>query len=400
MNYDELTELRTPCYILDRAGFTHGIQAFQRALDARFPRAILGYSVKTNWLPAALGLARACGCFAEVVSHDEYRLARECGFTSEEIIYNGPMKSRETFLEAIRGSGHVNIECHREIEWLKDLPTDRVYPVGLRVSVDISRISPEDAKHDDAMSRFGFCPDNGELAHAVAAIAAIPNVSLAGLHFHRTSATRSLNFYRHLARFAANTIRELNLTLDWIDLGGGFFGIFRNAPTFQEYADVIHTELAPTVDLTRTTLILEPGNALTASAFSFVSRVIDVKAQPDCTVVVTDGSRTFVDPLFQKQRYLDTEVRRRPNAPIVPCQLITGATCLEFDRLFTLRDAPALSVDDYIIYNNVGAYTLCLSPLFINLPPTVYMRRADGTLTTVRRPWTTAQWTAANTIPE
>ena len=56
-----------------------------------------------------------------MVSHDEYELAVFCGFRPDQIIYNGPMKSKETFLDAVRNGAIVNIETKRELHWLEEL---------------------------------------------------------------------------------------------------------------------------------------------------------------------------------------------------------------------------------------------------------------------------------------
>lgn len=378
-----------------------GINGFRQALLKYWPKGIVGYSVKTNWLPYAVAMAGKLGCYAEVVSHDEYQLARSCGFIPGRIIYNGPAKSRETFLEALRQGAIVNIETWREIEWLGALPRDGRFKVGLRVTVDISKVSPADAKHDDAMSRFGFSDASGELGRAIDAVKAFASVRLAGLHFHRTSLTRSVDFYRNLSRYAASIISKHGLAPEYVDMGGGYYGIFRNAPSFDEYCKAIFEELSPVVDPETTSLIIEPGNALTAAAFTLVTHVIDVKKQPDAVVVTTDGSRTLVDPLFKKNAYLDEEIRLPGQGrPILPVQEITGATCLEFDRLFALRDQPALLPGDFIVYHNVGAYTMCLSPLFINMPPEVLLMRRDSTFTTIRQRWSAAEWTAKSKLPK
>ena len=113
MNYLNYNNLHTPCFIFDEAEFKRGIDGFRDALSERFERVDIGYSVKTNSLPYAMRMAGELGCKAEVVSHDEYQLTRLCGFTPDRIIYNGPMKSKETFLEAVKGGAIVNLETKR-----------------------------------------------------------------------------------------------------------------------------------------------------------------------------------------------------------------------------------------------------------------------------------------------
>ena len=114
-------KLQTPCFVLDAEEFSRSVKGFQKALDSNFVKSIVGYSVKTNSTPYCLKEACDCGAYAEVVSYDEYELAKLCGFAPNKIIYNGPMKSRESFLEALENGAVVNIETKRELHWLLDL---------------------------------------------------------------------------------------------------------------------------------------------------------------------------------------------------------------------------------------------------------------------------------------
>lgn len=379
------SKLVTPCFIFDEKEFWRGVNEFGQALSKRFDKVAIGYSVKTNSLPYALKKARELGCMAEVVSHDEYRLARLCGFAPDEIIYNGPMKSWETFHEAVAGGAVVNIETKRELQWLDRLPEEHIYNIGLRLNINISNVSPEDADGDDDNSRFGFSDESNEFAEAISFIASRPKLRLAGLHIHRTAHSRSPRFYERSVAFAATVIKKYNLNLDYLDVGGGYFGIFPNKPTFNDYAEAFHRPLKEH-GLDNLRIIIEPGNALTASCFKFLSEVIDVKQVDSKTrFVTTDGSRNDVDPFFKKTDYLKDILYKSEDRSLEPLQIVTGCTCLEYDRLFTLTEKPGLEVGDRIVYNNVGAYTMTLSPQFIRLWPRVYALRADGECVMVRR---------------
>ena len=178
MYYDKL---HTPSFIFDEAEFKRGIDGFGYALRTQFGCVEIGYSVKTNSLPYAMRMAGMLGCMAEVVSHDEYELARLCGFAHERIIYNGPMKSKETFLEAIKGGAVVNLETKRELKWLEELPDDEKFNIGIRLNINISHVSYEDADGEDDNSRFGFSDESCEFANALDMIKTFPNIRLAGL---------------------------------------------------------------------------------------------------------------------------------------------------------------------------------------------------------------------------
>lgn len=395
----DMMDLQTPCFILDKEELEKSVKGFQNALKFNFKRSIVGYSVKTNSVPACMKLAGEIGAYAEVVSHDEWELARLCGFDRQHIVYNGPMKSKETFLDAVEHGAIVNIETKRELEWLKEVDAQvsddaQKYKVGIRLNINISHVSPEDADGDNDNSRFGFSDETAEFADAVALIAKMPNVELAGLHIHRTAHSRSIRFYKQSIAFACKTIEKYGLKLDYLDVGGGYFGIFPNKPTYQEYSDAF-CEVLTSHGLQDLCVIVEPGNALVASCFAFLSEVIDVKhVEEKLWFATTDGSRNDLDPFFKKSGYL-SEVLYVHETPLVKEQIVSGCTCLEYDRMFTLTDKPLLSVGDRIYYRNVGAYTMCLSPMFIRYIPNIYLKN-EGDYTLVREKWTAKEHAMKN----
>ena len=385
-----INDLSTPCFVLDREEFERSISGFENALRGRFSDSILGYSVKTNSLPYCLFIAKERGCYAEVVSSDEYELALLCGFPKNRIVYNGPMKSKESFLDAILNGAIVNIETHRELEWLNELPQSGSFSVGLRLNINISSVSPSDAVGENDNSRFGFSDETDEFSNALDIVSGLKNIRLSGLHLHRTAKSRSILFYQNSLRSTCEIIAKYGLNLDYIDIGGGFFGFFMNKPTYQQYVDGFYSVLSE-YKLDSLRIIVEPGNALVASCFSFVSEVIDVKhVEENLWFITTDGSRNDIDPFFQKSSYFYDLLTSR-DTPVVCEQVISGCTCLEYDRLFTLKDAHMLSTGDRILYNNVGAYTMCLSPMFIRYIPNVYVKNDNG-YELIREKWTANEY--------
>ena len=390
-----MNKLNTPCFIFDHKELEKSIIGFRKALQLYFSKLQIGYSMKTNSLPYCLSIAKKNGCCAEVVSYDEYDIARKCGFEQSKIIFNGPMKSKETFFDAITHKAIVNIETKRELLWLMDLPKDNNYKVGLRLNINISKVSPEDADGDKDNSRFGFSDDTLEFKEAIDYIEKIPNVRLAGLHIHRTAHNRSILFYENSIQYACDIIHKYGLELEYLDVGGGYFGIFPNKPTYLQYSEAFYRVLKKN-SLDHLCIIVEPGNALVASCFSFLSEVIDVKqVEPDLWFITTDGSRNDVDPFFRKTSYLDEEFYSK-ETDTVKEQIVSGCTCLEYDRLFSLIDKPLLSVGDRILYRNVGAYTMCLTPLFIRLFPNIYVKEENG-YKLIRERWTVNEYLQKST---
>lgn len=376
-------ERKTPYYVIDQKSLDDNFEKLERALKKHWSNFIIGYSYKTNALPWIIRHFDRLGCYAEVVSEEEYRLAKLVGVKKGNLIYNGPIKTKETFLEAIRDGCIVNIDSEREIDWLDELPRkNRV--IGIRVNFDIERMCPGQSQCPEEGGRFGFCYENGEFSRAVTMLQE-KGARVSGLHLHTSSKSRGLDIYRAIAMVACDIQKEFRLDLDYVDVGGGFFGGLPTKPQFDEYMALMADILSTQFDKGRTSLIIEPGMAVIGAPVRYVTTVIDVKDTQYNRFVVTDGSRTSIDPLMSKSSYFHS-YERSADSSIVPKQIICGYTCMEHDRLFEAIEEPALLPGDRIIYDKVGAYTMCLTPLFIKYFPDVYVER-DGVFIKVREAW-------------
>ena len=376
-------ELKTPYYVIDQKALDDNFEKLNRALKEHWSNSIIGYSYKTNALPWVIRHFDRLGCYAEVVSEEEYRLAKLVGVKNGKLIYNGPVKTKETFLEAVREGCIVNIDSQREIDWLDELPTQN-RAVGIRINFDIERMCPGQSQCPEEGGRFGFCYENGEFSKTIARLRE-KKVRISGLHLHTSSKSRGLDIYRAIATVACTVQKEFHFDLDYVDVGGGFFGGLPTKPQFDEYMALMADILSTQFDKKRTKLIIEPGMAVIGAPVRYVTTVLDVKDTQYNRFVVTDGSRTSIDPLMSKSSYFHAYERGGSSA-IVPKQIICGYTCMEHDRLFEATNEPALLPGDRIIYDKVGAYTMCLTPLFIKYFPDVYVEH-DGIFTQVREAW-------------
>ena len=383
-------ELETPCFIIDEERLRNNTLQLQTALQTYFSHSIFSYSVKTNSLPWLLTYLKNSGCYAEVVSEDEYMLAEALGFSNGDIVYNGPLKSKETFFHALSKRNIINIDTNRELLWLVEFSQQNTIlaKIGLRVNIDMEALLPGVTDYPQDGSRFGFDIENGEFESALAYLKS-NNITLSGLHLHRTTKTRSVDGYLKLCRFAIAIAKNYGLDLEYIDIGGGFYGDKPNAPTYNDYFAGIKNVLQEYFDLQKLTIIVEPGNAIAASCFDFLSSIIDVKKIKQHYVVTIDGSRNDIDPFFHKDSYFyeiyiahphDEQIKK------VKRQIIVGCSCLEYDRLFEMHDTYKLTTDNKILFKFVGAYTMALSPVFIRYFPNVYVYKEKYIL--IRPRWT------------
>lgn len=375
-------KIETPYFVVSQEILNKNIEDFQLALQCVWPNSHLAYSVKTNSLPWLLKYILQKNILAEVVSDEEYLLAKKCGFSTDKIVFNGPIKGERCFKDAMSFKAYVNIDSENELKYLDGYFGFKDVNLGLRVNVDSNIFSEEDVGYKNDGFRFGFAEENGEFAKALEKIHKIFGDCSIGLHFHCNSNSRSLAVYKAIAQYAAKLIVKYELEPSFIDIGGGFFGGVEGKPTPMEYLRVIADELTQVVDSCKTKLIVEPGSAIIGSAIELVTSVIDVKDTSKARIITTDGSRIHIDPLWKKTKYMYS-LQTKYSSHKFNRQIVCGYTCMDHDRIMILEDEKELNVGDQIIYQRVGAYTLTFGGMFIRYLPDVYLNK-DNKLEKIR----------------
>lgn len=382
--------ISTPYYEISEEQLEYNVSNLESAINKYWKNTIVGYSFKTNSLVAVCEYMKRRGYYAEVVSTDEYELAKLLEFDSKKIIYNGPCKTKEALFEALDNDDIVNLDGMREIDWVIEYSKShgKKISVGIRVNFKLEEMCKGETAMGKVGSRFGFTYENGDVKKVVYMLAA-NGIGVSGLHLHNSSKTRSIAIYDAITKKAVEIAKTLNLSLRYVDVGGGFFGGVKGRIDFYDYFEIMRKNLLEYFD-ENLTLIVEPGASVVASAIKYVTSVIDVKDNSyGVRIVVTDGSRIHIDPLMQKARY-DYEIESE-NSVNFSKQSVCGFTCMEHDVIMDIEDKTELHVGDKITYNKVGSYSMTLSPLFIGYFPGVYFVEKDGNIECVREKWKAEQ---------
>lgn len=377
----------SPFYLLNRQEFIDNFRRFEQAFRSRHNRVRIGYSYKTNFLPYLCRLVRDLGGYAEVVSRLEYDLALYIGQDPAQIIFNGPIKSYEDVELALRNGSLVQLDNQYEID--KVLEFVRRQPgvpvrVGLRVNMDLT--DDEGTSHIQdglGVSRFGFPTET--LEEAASRLRSV-GVALSSLHGHASSSTRQPWIFERITRTLCQSAEALGPeSIEEINIGGGFFGKLPpgfgppDAPSFDDYAEAVVGALheSPWARRRRPWLVLEPGVALVANTLSFITRVWDVKEVQGRRFAIVDGSVFHSKPSQHKKPQPFCIIAPAGAAREEKLWSVTGSTCMEKDRLLDDVQA-ALAPGDYVRIDNVGAYTIVMSPTFIHPAPAIVVHEEDG----------------------
>lgn len=389
LNYEHLKVLEkehgSSFYILHVQKLKDNFKKIQYAFNRRYDNFIIGYSYKTNYLPYLCKELMKLGAYAEVVSRLEYDLAIKIGVDPSKIIFNGPLKTKNDIATALNNGSIVNIDSMYEVAFIKEycqLNKKKKVKVGLRVNFNITSNgeSPLVGGHD--VSRFGMCVENGTYLHILKTLASIPNLKIAGLHGHFSTSERKVESFRNITKGLCQLAKEtFTDQIEYIDIGGGIFGevpksLIEHAPTFDDYAEavceIMNHEFRNSSK--KPALILEPGIAMVANTFTFIAKVIETKKIRDNYFVLVDGSVHNVKPTMHKKNLPMTIIKQnltsytgKGNTPYH----IVGYTCLEKDYLAKEIQGIVPNINDYITFENVGAYTIVFNPQFIKERPAI-----------------------------
>ena len=377
-------------YLIDLEKFQQNYQLFLDAFRLVYPNSQIAYSYKTNYTPRLCQLVQTMGGYAEVVSGMEYELALRIGVPAERIIFNGPYKQQADFKKALLSGSIVNLDGAYEVKWVDELARrfpDKILRIGIRCNFSIA---------NDQTSRFGFDVKTDEFKTIIQTLQTISNCKIVGLHCHFLAEERSVEVYELIARKMIDvaTTTFADITLKFIDLGGGFFSPMNQElkkqfpypiPSFSEYGQGIANIFKSSFpENNGPELILEPGISITANAMKFVTKVIDVKSVNKHHFALVAGSRYDIKPTLS-HRNLPMTVASDPSGTSKNDLFdIVGSTCMEGDYLYTSYQGK-IKANDYAVFDNVGSYTNVLRPPFINPAPAILFLTCSGDIEVIRR---------------
>lgn len=368
-----LNKNSTPLFIADKDILLERLEELEKALKKHWKNYQIAYSFKTNYELAKSKMFKKRKLWAEVVSDKEYKMAKNFGFNGKQIIFNGPYKTNNALLQALKDRALIFVDNFNELDRLLKISRSlkKNYQIGLRLNTKIPHLGE---------SRFGFSIDRGEARQAVKKIMASKNIKLTGFHMHIGTDVDNPLCYREAARSLKKFIKSniSNLTdIKYLDFGGGFPAsglqpLHRkkwNPFPIEDYIKVITKELIQLFPNQKPLLILEPGRYLVDDATIFITKVINSKHLKEKQVLTTDAAITMLPLVYYRPQIVkmfNKNLKEKRKA--TTNSVVYGATCKEDDLLYKNR-LPQADLGDYIVYYVAGAYNLNMGSDFIfNIP--------------------------------
>jgi ornithine decarboxylase len=334
------------------------------------------YAVKANPSPWALDAMYNAGMrWFDVASEAEIELVHS-RYPDAVMAFMHPVKSRKAIERAYfdHGVRIFSLDCEAELEKIV-AATGR--PDDLTLIVRLA-VSNNDAVY--ALSnKFGVASDEAPGLIRKARVYA----NELGVSFHVGSQCMNPSAYRDAMELASGIIRQAGVTVDIVDVGGGFPSAYpgMSPPDLKLYVDVIKEAFEDMPVLGNADLWCEPGRALVAESTSILVKVELVK---DGALYINDGSYgNLFDAAHCKWKF--PVKAHRPAGQFegeTREYKLYGPTC---DSLDTMEGPFVLPSDiregDYIELGMLGSYGVAMQTRFNGFGETDTVGVSDA-------PWT------------
>lgn len=350
-----------PFYILDLNKVREKYQNWIKNL----PRVVPHYAVKCNDDQNILKVLKNCGTGFDCASKSEISKILNLNVDQSRIIFAHTVKQISHLkFAAEEGVEKVTFDTEAELHKIKKFhPKAKVV---LRIKFDASKSIVEMG------SKFGAEPKIE--ARNLVKICKELELNLIGVSFHVGSGTVDYEVFGHAideVRAIFDYAENFGFNLYFVDIGGGFLG--HDDKLLKNYAEVINPALERNFPGQNIQIIAEPGQYFATSVLYVVTQIVLKKYSQNGHVnyFINDsihGSFSSV-ALFGESVGFTVIKKSKIHEKLISNEekklsTIWGCTCSSRDKIIGNIMMIDVEIGDWLIFNNMGAYSTVLSTEF------------------------------------
>ena len=263
----------TPTFVYSKATLERHAKAYINSFKKM--NGLVCFSVKALSNISILKTLKNSGCGFDIVSGGELHRVLLAGANPKKIIFSGVGKSKAEMASGIENNIlSFNVESEQELERLGEVAKEmkKTAPVAIRFNPNVDAGVHEFTKTGRKSDKFGVSIESTK--DLVKRCLKNDSIKLVGLTCHIGSQIMELQGFKDAAKQALELLIEidkLNISLDFIDMGGGLGVNYVGEETIQPFELIqIYEEIFSDRN---ERLILEPGRSISANAGIMLTRV-------------------------------------------------------------------------------------------------------------------------------
>ena len=356
----------TPFYIYSENQIKENYIKFVNTFKKTKP--LVCFAAKSNSNLYILKSLGKLGAGTDVVSVGELLKALKAGIKANKIVFSGVGKTEEELKIAINKKILlINCESESEAKIINKIGkrSNKKVSIGFRLNPNINAKTHKKISTGKANNKFGISIKNFSVFFKE--IKKLKNIKLEALSVHIGSQILTDIPYKKVLTVLSKLIKNLDLNLKYIDLGGGF-GINyskKDKPiNLKKYSSLVHAFSKKL----NCKIIFEPGRSILGDAGILVSKIQYIKNGANKKFVILDaGMNDFMRPaLYDAQHSIIpvTKISKKTKGIIEFVGPICESTC----KFGKYKNYQKISENNFVAIINVGAYGASLSSNYNTRP--------------------------------
>ena len=351
----------TPTFVYSKATLERHAKAYINSFKKM--NGLVCFSVKALSNISILKTLKNSGCGFDIVSGGELHRALLAGANPKKIIFSGVGKSKAEMASGIENNIlSFNVESEQELKRLGEVAKEmkKTAPVAIRFNPNVDAGVHEFTKTGRKSDKFGVSIESTK--DLVKRCLKNDSIKLVGLTCHIGSQIMELKGFEDAAKQALELLIELdklNISLDFIDMGGGLGVNYIGEETIQPFELIQSYEKIFAGRNER--LILEPGRSISANAGIMLTRV---EYKKDGFLIADAAMNDLLRPALYEAHHDVWPVIENNNLSNVN---LVGPICETGDYLAKNLNIGACE-GDLLAVRTVGAYGFVMSSNYNSRP--------------------------------
>ena len=365
-------EFGTPLFVTDSERIISNYNNLHSAFSSHYDKFKINYAVKANNNLSVLKLFNSLGSGADCSCPEEISLAKKMGFSSKDILYTGNYNSEDQLSFALKQKIIINVDSSSILPRLLRIGTPNF--ISLRINPGIGGGSHSGLVFGGKNTKFGMSKNDAIESYNIAKKAGVKKF---GIHMMTGSSILDTSYFKKatnkLIDIAVEIVEECKISLDFINIGGGF-GIPYQPPEKSLDIKKVGSDIGKIFNgkksskiLNNPWLFVEPGRYLVADSTILLTSVHSIKSGPINYIGVDAGMNTLLRPaLYDAYHHVlnASRLNSRQNKPVNIC----GQICENTDILAKNRKLGSVKEGDLLAILNVGAYGFSMSSHYNTRP--------------------------------
>lgn len=384
--FDLLEQYGSPLYIYNESILRERCREMKNLVT--YPNFAPHYSIKANTNIHLLKIIREEGLHADAMSPGEIFLAKQSGFTSEELFFIPNNVTREDMLYAISHDITTSVDCLDQLQLYGELnPNGRV---AIRFNPGVGAGHHEKVITGGKKTKFGINPED---IPEVKRLLETYNLTLVGINQHIGSLFMDASPYIESLDSILSIAKQFD-DLNFIDLGGGF-GIPYHKQEGEARLDI--KALGEALDKVlydfakeygkEVQFQIEPGRYIPCESSVLLGKVTATKTNAQTHYLGCDiGFNALQRPIMYDSHH-DIEIYSRESKAVdsIPVTVV-GNICESGDILAKDRVLPKAERGDALALMDTGAYGYSMASSYNQrFRPAEILIKADESIQLIRK---------------